>query len=75
MCDTRSRRKFFPELILFLFFVFIQIQSTELTPVLVFFHGGGFARGGANLYDPDYVMDKNVVLVTVNYRLGVFGRF
>ncbi len=42
-------------------------------PVLVFIHGGNFVRGSAADYDPDYIMDQEVVLVTVNYRLGMFG--
>ena len=24
-------------------------------------------------YDPDYLLDEDVVLVTINYRLGMFG--
>ena len=24
-------------------------------------------------YEPDYLLDENVVLVTINYRLGMFG--
>lgn len=39
-------------------------------------HGGGFATGsgGQALHSPDYLMpQKNVVVVTINYRLGAFG--
>ncbi len=39
-------------------------------PVIVFFHGGNFVRGSAAEYDADYILDEEVVLVTVNYRLG-----
>jgi carboxylesterase type B len=42
-------------------------------PVLVWLHGGNFVRGSAAEYDPDYILDEDVVLVTVNYRLGMFG--
>ena len=24
-------------------------------------------------YDPDYLLDEDIVLVTINYRLGMFG--
>jgi para-nitrobenzyl esterase len=45
-------------------------------PVLVYFHGGGFTRGSAN--HPLFAGDRlarfgDVVVVTVNHRLGVFG--
>ena len=44
-------------------------------PVMVFVHGGGFffGRGDSDRHGPDYLMDEEVVLVTFNYRLGVFG--
>ncbi len=42
-------------------------------PVLVWIHGGNFLRGSAGDYDPDYILDEDVVLVTVQYRLGMFG--
>ena len=40
---------------------------------MVYFHGGGFTIGGANYYEGKYLMDEDVVVVTVNYRLGAFG--
>ncbi len=44
-------------------------------PVLVFVHGGGFLAGStsAPLYDGAAFARDGVVLVTVNYRLGVAG--
>lgn len=38
-------------------------------------HGGGIFTGNARteLYGPDYFMEKDVVLVTFQYRIGVFG--
>lgn len=53
-----------------------QSRSGTPLPVLVFFHGGAFKFGSADprYYGPDYFMDtEQVILVTVNYRLGVFG--
>ncbi|KAF5307863.1 hypothetical protein FQR65_LT06595 [Abscondita terminalis] len=49
--------------------------SDELLPVIVFIHGGGFTLDSANpsLYGPNILLDKDVVLVTVNYRLGALG--
>lgn len=50
-------------------------EESELLPVLVFIHGGGFHMGSGNSYahDPLYLMDHDVVVVTFNYRLGVLG--
>jgi len=42
-------------------------------PVVVWIHGGGFTRGSAAEYDPDYLLDQEIVLVTIQYRLGMFG--
>ncbi len=44
-------------------------------PVMVFIHGGGFVFGsGAEpAYDGTALARHKVVLVTLNYRLGVFG--
>lgn len=42
---------------------------------MVFFHGGGFIFGRTDVshLGPDYLLDKDVILVTINYRIGVFG--
>ena len=50
-----------------------DLVRTKKRPVLVWIHGGNFARGSAAEYDPDYLLDQEVVLVTVQYRLGMFG--
>ncbi|MGB8260570.1 MAG: carboxylesterase family protein [Terracidiphilus sp.] len=44
-------------------------------PVMFWIHGGGYAGGGSNepRHNGDFLPLKGVVLVTVNYRLGVFG--
>ncbi|MFE0583044.1 carboxylesterase/lipase family protein [Streptomyces sp. NPDC058874] len=45
-------------------------------PVMVWFHGGGFFSGSGDAYRPDRLaVQGDVVVVTVNYRLGVFGLF
>src|SRR5579864_4425074 len=45
--------------------------------VMVWIHGGGFTRGDgiSNAYDGENFARKGVVLVTINYRLGIFGFF
>ncbi|MFD4632443.1 carboxylesterase/lipase family protein [Streptomyces sp. NPDC058284] len=44
-------------------------------PVMVFVHGGGFVAGStrASLYDGTAFARDGIVLVTVNYRLGMAG--
>jgi para-nitrobenzyl esterase len=46
-------------------------------PVLVYFYGGGFVAGDASepRYDGASMAKKGIVVVTVNYRLGIFGFF
>lgn len=41
--------------------------------VAVWIHGGGFTRGSGNEYSGVNFADDNVVYVSLNYRLGVFG--
>src|SRR6185437_7232477 len=44
-------------------------------PVMFWIHGGGYQAGSASepRHNGDYLPLKGVVLVTINYRLGVFG--
>jgi carboxylesterase type B len=44
---------------------------------MVFIHGGGFYLGSGNsdIYGPDHLVSEDVVLVTINYRLGALGQF
>lgn len=48
----------------------------RLRPVMVWFHGGGFFSGAGDPYRPERLAARGgAVVVTVNYRLGVFGLF
>src|SRR5580698_7481242 len=44
-------------------------------PVLVFIYGGGFSEGSVSvpLYDGVELARSNLIVVTINYRLGAFG--
>ncbi len=45
-------------------------------PVYVWYHGGGFQNGDASLVDPGaatMATRNNIIVVTVNYRLGLLG--
>ncbi|KAL6428698.1 hypothetical protein ACFW04_007943 [Cataglyphis niger] len=52
-----------------------NIYRTTRNPVMVFIHGGAFLIGNGNDINkrPDYLMAKDVILVSINYRLGALG--
>lgn len=52
-------------------------RGADRLPVMVFIHGGGFCKGSASqaMYDGAAFARAGVVLVTINYRLGLFGFF
>jgi para-nitrobenzyl esterase len=49
--------------------------ATEKRPVMVWIHGGAFVGGmtGTPMFDGTKFAQKGVVLVSIAYRLGVFG--
>merc|ERR1711892_5559 len=44
----------------------------SLKPVMFWIHGGGFTLGDGKM-DPSFLLDEDVLVVAVNYRLGPFG--
>ncbi|XP_026805381.1 esterase FE4-like isoform X2 [Rhopalosiphum maidis] len=52
-----------------------QEELEEKKAVMVFIHGGAFNNGSASsdFYSPDYLIDENVIIVTINYRLNALG--
>ncbi|XP_015791225.1 cholinesterase [Tetranychus urticae] len=52
-------------------------SNSKLRPVMFWIHGGGFLYGSANDYvsfdGTAFVAIQDVVLVSINYRLGPFG--
>jgi para-nitrobenzyl esterase len=52
-------------------------SASERRPVMVWLHGGGFQFGtsGERGTDGTLLAQKGVILVSLNYRLGVFGFF
>ncbi len=55
--------------------VWTSAAAGQRRPVMVWIHGGAWTRGsGSNqAYDGAALAKKGVVVVTTNYRLGVFG--
>jgi len=51
-------------------------NSTKLLPVMFWIHGGGNTSGLKDLYDYSTMVNRHdVIVVTINYRLGAFGWF
>ena len=48
-------------------------DSSELKPVMFWIHGGAFRFGSGSQYDPSPLVKEDVLVVTINYRLGVLG--
>ena len=58
--------------------LFLNIYSSvtgRSLPVMVWIHGGALLAGSGTFqqHGPQHLLDREVVLVTVNYRLGALG--
>ncbi|CAH0564912.1 unnamed protein product [Brassicogethes aeneus] len=63
--------------------LFLNVYTTKLPrknknpkrPVIIHLHSGGFYSGTerSNWGGPQYFMDRDIVLITMNYRLGSLG--
>lgn len=58
--------------------LFLNVYSPSLTgsrAVMVWVHGGSFDSGSGDswVYGPDHLVNAGVVVVTLNYRLGILG--
>ncbi|XP_075975673.1 uncharacterized protein LOC142976270 [Anticarsia gemmatalis] len=51
------------------------ITPAKPLPVMIFIHGGAFVGGSGedDFYGPQFLVNKGVILVTINYRLEVLG--
>jgi para-nitrobenzyl esterase len=50
-------------------------DDSQALPVMVWIHGGALITGGGDLYDPAPLVERGVIVVTINYRLGLLGFF
>ncbi|KAK4876002.1 hypothetical protein RN001_012424 [Aquatica leii] len=59
--------------------LYLNVYTPEITgtlkPVMFWIHGGGYLVGSGNsdVYSPDFLVHEDVVIVTINYRLGLLG--
>lgn len=58
----------------FISLIFADIRDRRKKPVMMFIHGGSFMEGTGNMFDASVLAAYgNVIVVTMNYRLGVLG--
>lgn len=51
-----------------------DIRDRRKKPVMLFIHGGSYMEGSGNMFDGSVLAAYgNVIVVTMNYRLGVLG--
>ena len=50
-----------------------NINISHPIPVMVWIHGGGFIGGSKDRYRMQTLIDQDVILVTINYRLHALG--
>uniref|UniRef100_A0A1Y1N162 Carboxylesterase type B domain-containing protein n=1 Tax=Photinus pyralis TaxID=7054 RepID=A0A1Y1N162_PHOPY len=53
--------------------VYTPLNVRESLPVMVYIHGGGYRTGcgSYNCFAPNVILEKDVVMVAFNYRLGI----
>lgn len=54
-----------------------NLNPKVLYPVMVYLFGGAFMFGSKSkdVYNPEYLLRKDVVVIVINYRIGIFGKF
>lgn len=53
----------------------IPMKSEIRYPVMIAIHGGYFSYFGSEIYPPNYLLERDIVLVVPNYRLDALGNF
>lgn len=54
---------------------FPDIHEEGQRPVMVYVHGGSYTEGTGNMMDGSVLASYgNVIVITLNYRLGVLGK-
>lgn len=56
-------------------FIKPKAAGADRKTVLVWIYGGGFIEGDStdSLYGPDFLLAEDNIVVTFNYRIGIFG--
>ncbi|CAG9786794.1 unnamed protein product [Diatraea saccharalis] len=50
-------------------------NETKLRPVFFYIHGGSFKSNTGNIdkYQPQWILEEDIIYVSINYRLGALG--
>ncbi|XP_041971993.1 venom carboxylesterase-6-like [Aricia agestis] len=78
-CPMPASARFFPNLdedcLTINVFTPLKQERSKLLPVILFMHPGGFYAfsGRSEFAGPHYLLDRDLVFVTINYRLGSLG--
>jgi carboxylesterase type B len=51
-----------------------ELKAEEGLDVIFYIHGGAFMFGSSSYFGAKYIMDRNKILVTINYRVGPLGK-
>lgn len=73
--DVVSQRQVGAENCLHLSVYTRDIKPDVLKPVMVWIHGGAFILGSnsKDIFNPEFLLRNDVVVITINYRLGAIG--
>lgn len=55
--------------------IWAPYKKQNLAPVMVFIHGGSLVHGCASGFEGSQLARQGIVVVTINYRLNIFGYF
>ncbi|XP_050342595.1 esterase E4-like [Nymphalis io] len=50
-----------------------SLDKNAKIPVMVYIHGGSYYEGSGDFFTPDFFLQHDVILVTLNYRLELLG--
>ncbi|CAG9784792.1 unnamed protein product [Diatraea saccharalis] len=55
--------------------IYVPAKTKGPLPVMVYIHGGAFYLGnaGKHFYGPEFLVKHDIILVIINYRLGILG--
>lgn len=52
---------------------FPVVNVMEKLPVLIYVHGENFVTADDAQFGPDFLIERRIIVVTLNYRIGVLG--
>ncbi|XP_028168559.1 carboxylesterase 5A-like [Ostrinia furnacalis] len=53
--------------------IYVPKTTKKKLPVMVWIHGGAFIFGSGGDYGGQYLVQHDIIVVTINYRLGPYG--